>query len=515
MQQTLSKRKPVLSASSELLTIQKFISLLNDFHYMEFRSYLQETNAVLSIRLVEAIRNMLPLYDSHDELCCKVYGSCKEAEKKRFNQLSVHTFKLSNYLANNYPDYLVHNIQKVQELVNTNNPEGALKLVKYLRDIAERIEDFRTQIWCLQFLCNDARLNKDTIRAVKLGEQLAEVLDTEALYIQIQHQLTISARDEQPPNGGLEKCKAEMEKYFEHPSVVVQMAALYAYNNYVYHFDSKHFQDPKDLSALNLLEAKLNQHPQIVFPFMTNMYGNSVFIKLSAAYPYINEKDRNGLYNELEDYYRNVKFTSEYVRDGQLYLIAIECSRLISNYYHYLQQPDYHKILHATNIQSIHRKLQTCEQLLSVEVKRKSNEGFVANIKMLYGALYVILGGEKNIRKGIQELEALLIMYQQMSLKASSDGIFMVLAIAYFALGEYEKCTEVFKRYSKVKKAKNVYDGNDEKIAAYYYSAQWLLTGRKQYKQKLKAVVYRKELAKPTASLLEFLRLVNIDLESV
>lgn len=98
-------------------------------------------------------------------------------------------------------------------------------------DIAERIEDFRTQMWCLQFLRNAARLNKDLIRAVKLGDALMKVMQTESLYMQIQQQLTISARDEKPPYGSLKKCKEEMEQYFEHPSVAIQIAAMYAYNN--------------------------------------------------------------------------------------------------------------------------------------------------------------------------------------------------------------------------------------------------------------------------------------------
>lgn len=101
--------------TEELLTIQKFISLLSSFHYKEFLSCLQETNAILSIRLAEVVRHKLPLFDSHSELRCKVCGSCKEADKKQFNQLTVHTFKLSNYLANNYPNYLLHNIQKVED----------------------------------------------------------------------------------------------------------------------------------------------------------------------------------------------------------------------------------------------------------------------------------------------------------------------------------------------------------------------------------------------------------------
>lgn len=508
-----SKAGTPVGQSNHILTIQKFITLLSDFHYEEYLKYLQETNSVLPIRLAETIRKKLPDFDSHSELCTKVYGSSNTSDKKKFNQLTVHTFKLSHYLANNYPDYLAHNIQRVEQLVNTGHAEDALKLTSYLLDIADRVEDFRTIIWCLQFLGADARLNRDLSKAVKLADKLLKVIEAEMICVRLQQMMNLSSKEEKTPFKTLALCREEVEPYFEHPSVAVQITALYAYNNWVYHYDPSHYQNQEDLRLLNLLVAKLNQYPHVVFPFMTNMYGNTIYIKLNSTANAMQLTERKRLYEELEEYYQHVQFTSVYVKEGHLYLIAIECSRIVSTYYQYLHRHDYNNFLPARDRQYILKKIATCEHLLSLEINRKSNEVIVANLKMLYGALLVMLGGDANINRGITELEALLVLYQQMNLNASTDSIFMVLIIAYFALAKYDKCVTVYKRYIKVRKTKSIYEGNDEKIAAYYYLAQLLLTNRSQYKEKLKGVIYKggKKSAAPT--LLELTKQLNVSFE--
>src|ERR1035438_6055147 len=95
--------------TSELLTIQKFIYLLDDFHYGQFTNYLEETKSRLPLKLAQLIRKKLPGFDTHEVLCKKVYGKYDKSERLNFNQLGSYTFKLSNDLAINYPAYLTSN----------------------------------------------------------------------------------------------------------------------------------------------------------------------------------------------------------------------------------------------------------------------------------------------------------------------------------------------------------------------------------------------------------------------
>jgi hypothetical protein len=65
------------------------------------------------------------------------------------------------------------------------------------------------------------------------------------------------------------------------------------------------------------------------------------------------------------------------------------------------------------------------------------------------------------------------------------DSIFICLMLGYFALNNYKMCVETFKRYVKLSKGRVVNAENDLEIHSYYYAAQWLSTGRKQYINKI------------------------------
>lgn len=505
----------IRKVNTEILTIQKFVSVLSNFHYNWFLENLEQNKAQLPIRLVQAIRKKLPSYDSHDDLCIKVYGSCADADRKKFNQLAVHTFKLSSCLAYNYPDYLSANIALVQKLVNTGHAKEAIDSAKFMLDIAERIEDFRVQIWCLRFLDADAMQNKDVPAGVRLGKRIKATQEREMLYADLQQSLRLDGLDDSTPadKQAYETRKDFYRQHFSNPSIAISTIAYYGYVAWIYKYNTAYFEKEDDMAVLVELESKLQQYPYVAFPFMSNLRGNTGYIRLSAAARGLSEKERARVFQELDDYYKGVSFTGDYVRQGQLYLIAIECSHLISLLYPYLQRKDYNAVVKPEQLKWINRKIDTLAELLSLEGRKRGSGHFAANVRMLYGALHVMKGGEQNIKKGIDELEALLIMYQQLSMKNSTDGVFMILIIGYFAIKDYEQCLNVYKRFNKVKKNKNIYDGNDEKVSAYYYVAQWILTERQQYKEKLRALVYRNGPEKATPSLLEFLNQVNVDLQ--
>src|ERR1019366_9633375 len=127
--------------TSDLLTIQKFVSLLDDFHYKQFTGHLEEINAQMPLKLTHFIRKKLPGFDTHEALCKKMYGKYEKNERLTFNQLASYTFKLSYDLAINYPAYLSPNYPMLQKLVNEGKTEPANFLAKILFEVAEKIED--------------------------------------------------------------------------------------------------------------------------------------------------------------------------------------------------------------------------------------------------------------------------------------------------------------------------------------------------------------------------------------
>lgn len=499
---------------SDLLTIQKFIWLLSDFHYNEFTRYLQQAHATLPLKLTEAIRKQLPKFDTPGSLCAKVYRGSDADTKKKFNQLSSYTFRLSFYLACNYPDYLSTNIQQIEQLVNSGNAAQALLRAKVMLEIAERIGDFRAQIWCLSFLEADANLHRDIHQSLNYYEQMQKVMENESLAFQIQKRCLKDATDEMIPKKAeeYEEGLNYYRQYLNHESLTIRIHAMYAYVSWINRHHSTYFQKEEDLEVLLAIEKLFQLHPYLVFPFLSNLKGNVGFIRLHHAPQSFKENEKSKYYAELEEYYNQVNFTSHFINGGHLYLLAVECSRLIGIYHHSVHRADYEKIIASKDKESVKKCLAKCRQMMELKVERKSNEIFRANLQMLYGAFLLLSGDRQSIKSAISELESQLIFYQQMSLRTSTDSVFMVLMIAYFSVADYEGCARTFARYNKIKKKKIIYAGNDEKINVYYFLSQWLTSGRKQYLVKLKSVLLRDGEIKVSSGFPELLQHFKIDI---
>ena len=66
-----------------MISIQKQVLLLSEFHFKEFSEYLINTNADLPYKLVTTIRHSKKHHES-DELCTLIYGDAAEKTKKKF-----------------------------------------------------------------------------------------------------------------------------------------------------------------------------------------------------------------------------------------------------------------------------------------------------------------------------------------------------------------------------------------------------------------------------------------------
>lgn len=474
-------------SGSDILTIQKLIFLLSDFHYEQFCNFLAESKANLSLKLCKTIREKLPEFNTGDELCKAVYGKLDDAHRKKFNQLASHTFRLSEFLNRNYSYYLHHNMDKIQKLVSQAQWPQAVFLGEILLLISERIEDFKCQLVTLKFLSAFSFAHESSTQALKYEVRIARAIEMESIIVQLQSELrkAIYTEFSKDVEKHIETFKKYFEKYHNHEVCAIRILSLYAYIKIAHKFDAPFFGSDHCLGLMQLLRRELHNHPHIILPYMSDIKGNLYFMMLnSAIYPAVS-KERDELMEELKDYYSSSQMLQGRLSPGQLYIMAAEGTRLFSTYHHSVCRPDYASILTKRDRVSLDETIASLQKFLELPEDSIISDHSIRSLRMLYGSMLIISGG-KHIHEGIFELESMLTAYQQINLGAATDSIFMSMMVGYFSLGNYEKCEQTFKRYTKVKNKKFVYEGNDLKIHVYYYLAQYLSTGRQQYLEKLR-----------------------------
>ena len=495
---------------SGLLTIQKFIFLLDDFHYTEFRTQLENAGAALPVKLIEAIRKKMPQFDTHEQLCTKVYGSFKQ--KQNFNQLSSYTFKLSYLLAQNYPNYLHNNVSLIQQLLNSGKVEEANFRAECLLDISSQTEDFQSRTFVLKFLTQQAFLQRDYPTGFKMNLELEKTLESEQTFNRIITSLrtTLYVPSEGKHPDMLKKLKEFYRTYHNHHSVSVRILSQYAYLYSVYYFNPGMFDNDTDVALIKNLEKELNNNSYVVFPFLFDIKGVFSFLLLNSPLVRSDSTEGKRLLKELTKHYAAIKFWNNYLNMPQIFSIAVQSTRFLSSYHYLVHRNDYQRLITVAEQRTMAQLCEQCTALMDLNIWDKHYKSDFVSIKMLYGALLILRGGN-TITKGIEELESLLISYQQLNLSGSTDSIFLALMIGYFSLKKYDRCAETYKRYQKVIKGKPAYDGNDISIHTYYYLSRWLANGSNQYIEKLeKNYKHAKQAGGPKTAMQELTTYFNV-----
>ncbi len=504
----------------ELLTIQKFVTLLDDFHYTEFCRILQDINARLPLKLTTLIRERLPDYDSHEELCRKVYGGFDKNQRQSFNQLASYTFKLSAQLVQNYPGYLLPNLPNLQRLICDGKSEQADFLAKTFLSISSQIEHFGAQILVLKTLTQEAFHRKDFSLANKYNTELQQAYDAENTYNAVLTSLRTSFYQSQPRDPAwrveMQQSRSFCEQHFKSEYASIRMLSYYAYLYLTYHFDPENFESDYARGILENLERDLVNYGYVSFHALFDMKSNLWFLKLNTAAFRLDDKVQRKEYEQFVQHYKEVKFWNNYLNIPELLAITIKVSYYLSGYHYQIHRPDYHEVLGVRQLEDIQTLIKECEMLISRDIWSKYYKNDLINLKLLYSALLILSGGE-NIKKGLNELEGTLITFQQVNFTGSIDSAFIFLMIGYFSLKQYSRCTETYKRYMKITKGTPIFEDNDIGIHTYYYLSNWLATQRRQYIVKLQANYERtfaSDLYKePRHAMEEFVRYFALPIE--
>jgi hypothetical protein len=215
-----------------MLLIEKVIKLLDDFHYEAFRQYLKNVSkrSYYPLVLVDSIDRDLMVKQDPTKLCKEVYDETSDKARKKFNQLTHHTFKMTSFLAQNYPDYLLPNINRIQRLINTGKVKEALLIADLLLEVCLKVEDYQTERKLLQIQSQLNHLFESTYYSIKQQERMLEILGYETDFLAITNyyfkhlgSTPKLAKDEADKHADFFK------QYLKHPITSIRLISTYYY----------------------------------------------------------------------------------------------------------------------------------------------------------------------------------------------------------------------------------------------------------------------------------------------
>ncbi len=473
-----------------MLSIQKVILLLDDFHFDEFKTHLKESGAELPHKLITQIRKDSDNQKESDDLCIAVYGNKEEKSKKKFFQLVHYTFRLTSYLSRNHPAYLTHNVSEIQKHINRGDLDKANKLADILLDIAEKIEDFNTAIAVLKYYAQQAHITENKNAAIKHHQQISEYLKYEhiinQIYLYMRQNLNFKGKSVLTDKE-MEEHLSFYDKYRNHKTLSIQFLSRFAYCQTLNYLNDPYFFDKKIEEEVDSLMDELEKNAFIIFSFSDDIQLNVDYLKLKHL---IYKLDKDSLQKEAGALIKKrepLRFWKNYVPPPEIIYLSIQASYYVTHYSHGYKQ-NYLETLPKDVKNQIANYKKRCEDILA---KPMWNEGLYVryiNLNNIY-CCFLILGTKEDIKKAIEKIESLLVNFQQIAFQRLYDALFATLILGYFFLQEHENIQECYKRYEKLTAGTSKNIENDLTIKAVYYASQWLFTQRKQYLEKLKGIL--------------------------
>jgi len=473
---------------NHFLTIQKLVKLLDEYHLSKFKAFLEESNANLPLKLINLINNNILEDFDNERLCYLIYGNTDKKTRQSFSQLASYTFKLSAYLSRNYPSYLFHNINRLQVFINEGFVKEANAIADMVLDIAEKIEDFTMQASIYKFLAHQALLYKDYHGNIRFHRLADEVLSYEKtqnfIYLYLRSNFIINIKDDSKLQE-LEKHISEFEHYYNHPKKSIQITSHFAVIFILYFYKSSEFKTLENRQKLELLMTEIERNNYVILPFLDDIKIKTSYFLLNFPGIDLNDKDIKKHFKDLINYGSQANFWQNYVNIPELQSIIIKATHYISKYHFHTFKQNYSEILEPADKKDIEQIIARCKVLIQKDIWEPNHVNDLVSLRMVLSAHLFCLD-DSFYQEGINNLEKLMITYQQVAFSASIDSIIAMLMVGYFALKKYDKCAETYKRYIKLASGRVLNADNDATIHFYYYTAQWLLSRRNQYILKIK-----------------------------
>lgn len=474
----------------QVLTIEKLVKLLSDEHLAEFKAYLAKANAQLPLKLINSITTDISTFQGNEELCTLIYGRADKQTRQSFNQLASYTLKLTSFLARNYPTYISISVFKPELMVSHGRIAEAVKLMELLLDIGEKIEDFKATARALSFLSQYSYMTNAQGEGLRLQKRLNEILQYEMILNEImlyfKSNININVR-ENDLGPDLEKHLTYFSQYVNHTCFSISAHARYFIFYINYYYNAQYFYSKENQEALTIFEDDLSKYGYVVLPYFTDMQSKITLFKLNN--PDIDHTTRESK-KEIEKLMRLNEyfgFWKYFGNQPELYAINVKATYFLANY---------HQVLHLLGAEQnipddvradIEVWKSRADEIHRTTEWKRNNILDLIHLRLNLSGL-MLLGDSKSRQQAIDLIEETLISYQQISFSESIDSYFTCLMIGYFSTKDYEKCVNTYKRYIKLTQGRKINEDNDICIHAYYYGAQWMLTGRKQYVEKISGI---------------------------
>jgi hypothetical protein len=475
-----------------MLLIERVVKLLDDFHFGVFREHVKNLSvrSYYPLALLDVIDRSFEKEQESEKLFKAVYGDGPDGEKdmKKFFQLAHHTFKMTGFLARNYPDYLQHNITRLQHLVNTGQLDAATRLAEMLLDVSGKIEDFDTEMKVLRFLAQREALVESNKEALAYYERIGELLQNKRALNDISFFVYKQLKDKGKENAAnVPEMLGFLQPYRESKSQVIQlMAKLNAsYLRFVNRDDS--FYKEENFRELESIQEALEKSDYIIFPHLHNIRPKLAFLKLNYSIRQLGTDKVLDEATALIEQSEEDLFWNSFINLPEINSIAIQTSHLVTNYFT-TYRDDHLDILPDETKTRIRFLKNKSKSLLENKMLQENYVVRYINLTTIYSGL-LLLGGKDDIAESYELLENLLLFYQQVPFHAYIDPIYLNMVLAGFCLKDFEKVERSYRRYKKSTTGKVVNPENDLVLNGFYYASKWLETNRDQYVKKIAAVI--------------------------
>ena len=485
-----------------MLLLEKLIKLLSDDHYNYFREGVKNISlrSYYPLTLVDLVDRELRVTHSTAWFCKNVYGldEPSEADLHKFRQLASYTFKMVAPLSNNFPNFLEHNLTRVFELVNQGQPLDAMFLCEMVVDVAAKIEDWSSEQRALEILAEREVKRESSVKTGEITDRIDELLRYQLAMNDLLRHVRSHFHSRAKPKVGTDPANIiepfiEAEKSDSHKiRLIARFYRAYAY----YFYRHPDFKTKTFFSELEELSKELESFKYITPPPFYPLDHRVSFLQLNhlAARGELDSDRVLDLAQEIHDQADRHLFWNSFVNLPEIFSLAVQLSHYST--YHFRGYTDDLSKNQSPKVRStIQHLTQRCEELLALDDISEEYTVRHINLTTIYAG-YLILGEDESIKRGMIELENLLISFQQVPFHAFLDTIYCFMLVGSFALHDYEAMDGYFKRYKKATNGKAVNRENDLTIHALYYVGKWISTGRKQYEKKLGATVEESLAAK-------------------
>ncbi len=472
-------------------SIVKTIKLLDDFHFKVFRDYVKSISirSYYPLALIDVIDRSIEAEQDSDILCQHVYDEVNEKTKNKYYQLAFYTFGLTSFLAKNYPEYLQHNITRIQKLINEGALESANKVAEALLEISEKVEDFSTQIKVLNILAQQSALMESSKQALVYLKKAERTLFAQQalneLFVKLHEGYDLKGED------SVLRAKALMSYYennFKHEKTTIRLISQYSYCFYLNHSKSDQFYSEETILLLDKLEQEFEKNKFIVFPYLVDFIHKIRYFKLRY---WMRNLEMKGLLEKSSDLFRqdnDILYWNSYINQPEMFSIAIQANYYSNNYLTGYRK-EHSKTLPYDVEKKLFRLKENCKSMLNIHSIEERFTMRYINLTTLYGLVLLVSAKKSDLEEAISRLNQILTSYQQFAFHAYVDAIYSILGTAHFFLKDYQKVNENFKRYRKATYGKSGNPINNFTIHGFYYIAKWLDTGREQYVKKLEKVL--------------------------